>query len=81
MGDLRKEGMDKFKCPCCGKLPQGTVVSMNGTAVLDFDKEGLPFYTGETVVWDEQSSAKDANGNDQFVCSDGHIYFVEGVEI
>lgn len=63
---------DALRCPkenCKGE-PKGTLEHLTGCAYLGFDKDGKPFWGGETqVYWDGQTTAV-ADGRIQLICSE-----------
>lgn len=61
------------KCPECGQRAKGTLETIPGIALLEFDEDCDADYQGETKVWwDGQQTARSDDGRVRLVCPDGH---------
>lgn len=59
-------------CPTCGKQAEGTLETVYGVAVLQFDEEGRAEYAGGTEMdWHSQQTV-DGPGGVTLECPEGH---------
>ena len=63
---------EKPRCPKCGALAKGTLETIPGVALLQFDEEGENAeHTGQTDVdWDNQETVRD-DGRVTLICGCG----------
>jgi len=68
------------KCPKCGKEANGTLETIQGIALLNFDGDSAD-YTGETKLeWNTQKTVKNRKGRITLVCEKGHDWKSEVTE-
>lgn len=67
-----------WKCPACGEHADGTLETVTGKALLNFDADGNAEYGGETeIFWDEQKTVRDEAGPVTLICANGHDWQAE----
>lgn len=62
---------NQLRCPSCGGEPRGTVESVPGCALLNFDESGRAEYAGETdIEWDGQTTDTTEDGRLLLLCDE-----------
>jgi hypothetical protein len=62
-------------CPTCGEVTKGTVETVEGIALLDFDEDGDADWEGTTEIsWDTQKTITEEDGIVTLVCDNGHSW-------
>lgn len=62
-----------WKCPICHQPAEGTLETVFGLALLQFDDHGKAEYAGETQIdWNTQVTCRDRDGKVTLQCPEGH---------
>ncbi len=67
-----------WKCPKCQKPAAGTLETVPGLALLNFDDNGDAEYEGETkMYWNGQETRFNEDGKAMMECPNGHVWAAE----